>query len=372
MRQARPRTPKRALDPPLALSDRLRRLRANAWPLAQAAIAAALAWVLAREALGHPQPFFAAVAAIVSLGATRGQRGRQALELMLGVAVGIGVADLVIAVLGTGAWQIALVVFGAMATTVLLGERRLMINQAAVSAALVATIDPPTGALPPDRFFDALIGSGIALVFSQILFPDDPVKTLRRAARPILSELAATLEDIAQALADNDLAAAQRALDRARSVSAPWERFRETLDAGLDAVRFVPMRWSGREGVALFADAGTSLDLSVRDLRVIARAALRMLRLHDQPPAELPDALRHLADSVRGVGRRLVDEGVCDDAVASALAAACEGRAAFERSRSVTSGVLVGSIEAMAVDLLRGLGLGPEEAREAVTEVPSD
>ncbi len=159
------------------LTDRLRLLRGNAWRLAQVAIAAALAWFLAREALGHPQPFFAAVAAIISLGATRGQRGRQALELMLGVSVGIGVADLVIAVLGAGPWQIAFVVFGAMATTVLLGERQLMINQAAVSAALVATIDPPTGALPPDRFFDALIGSGIALVFSQILFPDDPVKT---------------------------------------------------------------------------------------------------------------------------------------------------------------------------------------------------
>ncbi len=322
------------------------------------------------RALGHPQPFFAAVAAIISLGATRGQRGRQALELMLGVSVGIGVADLVIALLGGGAWQIALVVFGAMATTVLLGERQLMINQAAVSAALVATIDPPTGALPPDRFFDALIGSGIALVFSQILFPDDPLKTLRRAARPILSELAATLEDIAQALVDDDLAAAERALVRARSVSEPWEGFRDSLDAGLEAVRFVPLRWSAREQIELYAETGTPLDLSVRDLRVIARAAVRMLRLEDHPPAELGDALRHLADSVRGVGRRLEDERVGNDAAASALTAAREARAAFDRKPSVTSGVLVGSIEAMSVDLLRSLGRGPDEARDAVTKVP--
>src|SRR5207248_11025012 len=67
------------------------RLRATHWPLVQTAVAAALAWLLAEKLLGHRSPFFAPIAAIVSLAATRGQRSRRAVELMLGVAIGIGI-----------------------------------------------------------------------------------------------------------------------------------------------------------------------------------------------------------------------------------------------------------------------------------------
>ena len=52
----------------------------------------ACAWrwhLVATELVGHPKPFFAPVAAIITLGITVGQRGRRAAELALGVAVGI-------------------------------------------------------------------------------------------------------------------------------------------------------------------------------------------------------------------------------------------------------------------------------------------
>ena len=40
--------------------------------------AAALAWLVANTVFGHATPVFAPIAAIVSLGATRGQRARRA------------------------------------------------------------------------------------------------------------------------------------------------------------------------------------------------------------------------------------------------------------------------------------------------------
>ena len=66
----------------------LARLRENLFPVVQTAGAAALPWLLASVLLGHSSPVFAPIAAIVALGATRGQRARQAIELMLGVALG--------------------------------------------------------------------------------------------------------------------------------------------------------------------------------------------------------------------------------------------------------------------------------------------
>jgi len=86
--------------------DRLRRLRGSALLAAQAGVAAGLAWVVAHDLVGHPRPFFAPIAAVIVLNVSVGQRLRRAVELVLGVAVGILVGDLLIYFIGSGAWQI--------------------------------------------------------------------------------------------------------------------------------------------------------------------------------------------------------------------------------------------------------------------------
>ncbi len=68
------------------------RLMVNVWPILQTSVAASLAYFLAAVVLGSEQPFFAPIAAVVTLGLAPGQRGRRALEVALGVAVGLGVA----------------------------------------------------------------------------------------------------------------------------------------------------------------------------------------------------------------------------------------------------------------------------------------
>src|ERR1700683_3580050 len=57
----------------------------GAWfPIAQTAVAAGVAWYLARLIVGQPLPFFAPASAVVSLGVARGQPRRRAVELCLG------------------------------------------------------------------------------------------------------------------------------------------------------------------------------------------------------------------------------------------------------------------------------------------------
>ena len=128
------------------LVRRLRRLLRTGVPIAQCAVAAGLAWFLARHVVGHPQPFFAPVAAVISLGVSLGQRMRRSLELVVGVSIGIGVGDVLISVIGTGAWQIALVVALAMSTAVVLDSGSVIVMQAASSSVLVATLLPPASA----------------------------------------------------------------------------------------------------------------------------------------------------------------------------------------------------------------------------------
>ena len=97
------------------------RLGTGVWPILQTAVAASLAWFLASAVLGHGQPYFAAIAAVISTGVVVGQEGRRAVELVFGVACGLAVADLLVVLIGTGTVQIGVVVALAMAVAWLLG-----------------------------------------------------------------------------------------------------------------------------------------------------------------------------------------------------------------------------------------------------------
>src|SRR3954470_13298578 len=123
----------------------LSRVRA-AVPLAvQAGVAAALAWFLAHDLIGRPAPFFAPIAAVITLASSVGQRARRTVELVIGVAIGIGVGDALILLVGSGPWQIGLVVLLAILVATAVGGGTPLVMQAASSAVLVATLTSASG-----------------------------------------------------------------------------------------------------------------------------------------------------------------------------------------------------------------------------------
>lgn len=343
---------------------RAERLATAGRSVAQIAVAAMLAWLLATKVLGHAQPFFAPVAAIVTLGVTYGQRARRAFELTLGVTTGILVADLIVLAIGTGTLQLGLVVFLAVGAAVLLGSGPILVNQAGISAVLVVAIQGSSNGFTFDRFFDALAGGGVALLVNALFLPADPVALLRRAATPVLKELAGTLEEVAQALVDRDHGAAKQALLRARNIDPP--RIYEAVDVGRSTSRYSPQRRGARGHVALYAQAAAQIDLAVRNVRVIARRALAGVELNDSMPPEIGDALRELASAVRALEMGLEDPERGIDVRAPALRAAAIATLVLEQTGNMSASVLVAQVRATAVDLLRGSGWAVTEAQEAV------
>lgn len=98
----------------------LGRFRAGVWPVVQTALAATLAWSAAALILGYEQPFVAAIAAVISIGAVAGQTLKRAAEWILGVAVGLAVADLIMLAIGTGPVQTGVMVGLAMSVALLI------------------------------------------------------------------------------------------------------------------------------------------------------------------------------------------------------------------------------------------------------------
>lgn len=335
----------------------------------QTAVAAAVSWLIATKVLGDPSPFFAPVAAIMSLAATRGQRMRRAIELIIGVALGIGLGDLLRRYVGVGEWQLALTVGLAMAAAIGLGAGRLMLTEAAVSASLVATVSVDTQGFPPTRLLDALVGGAVALVFSQLLFPVNPLNVVREAAESVLDEIAQTLSDVADALDAPDLDAAEEALLKARRASEDWSRFEQALDVAREAAQYAPPRRGAREPLDTYREAGLPLDLMVRDVHVVARGAVRALTIPDHIPERLTDALRDLAGATRDLNRQLSSDVEGDHVRSVALRAARAATELAPADENLSLSVLIGYVQATAADLLRALGMDRKRAHAEIGDV---
>ncbi len=349
-----------------SMRTRVERLRLAWRSIFQVAVSAALAYLIASEVFGHPQPFFAAVSAIITLGFTVGQRGRRAVEIAFGVALGIAVADLLVLEIGTGPAQLGVVVLLATSVAIFLGSGTLLATQAAVSAALVATLQPPTGAFNFSRSLDALIGAAVALLVNAVVLPAHPVEMVRRAGRPVLEELAATLEDIANGLEHRDEELAEKALVRARSIDELGAQFAEAVEVSRETTRYAPPRRRSRGMVETYADAAEHVDLAVRNVRVLARGTIRALSLEENVPPEVAEALRHLAEAVRALDGALQDRGRADEVREPALQAAVEATLVLESTGNMSVSVIVGQVRSTAVDLLSAMGSSYEDGTEAL------
>ena len=351
----------------VSMRTRLERLRLSWRSVLQAGVAAGAAWAVATEVLGHEAPFFAPVSAIVTLGLTITQRGRRAVEIAVGVAVGIAVGDLFVLAIGVGTAQLALVVMLATALALFLGSGQMFASQAAVSAALVATIQPPTEGVTFDRFLDALVGGGIALLVNALLLPADPVRMVRRAARPLLEELAATLDDVAEAILERDRGLAEGALKRARGIDELSGHFLETVIASREMTRFAPPRRRLRGRVERFGAVATQVDLAVRNVRVLARGTIRALRLDENVPPEVADAVRELAAAVRALADAVEADGKLERVRDHALRAAATATHVLKSTGNLSVSVIVGQVRSTATDLVAGTGMDTDDAVEAVS-----
>ncbi|HEY6781553.1 MAG TPA: FUSC family protein [Thermoleophilaceae bacterium] len=349
------------------LRSRRARLIATARPILQTSVATALAWLVAKELVGHPQPFFAPVAAVITLGLTVGERRRRAVEIVVGVAVGIAIADLLVSVIGTGTWQIAVVTGLAMLGATLVGGGVLLASQAGVSAVLVATLQPPdNGGFEFVRFYDALVGGAVALLVSSLVFPIDPARLVRTSTQPVLDCFANALERIATALESREPKDADAALLAVARVAAAHDGMVDALDGAGEAARLSPRRrgrFAGR--LERHAVAAGELGLAIENVRALARGAIRAINLGDAVPADAIEATRQLGRCGTELRRYLEDD---DPKPARAAAVRASGLAnkVLGETGNLSAVHIVGQIRLAAVDLLRASGLDRDQAQDAV------
>jgi uncharacterized membrane protein YgaE (UPF0421/DUF939 family) len=349
----------------LSLSARVRRLRAKAWMIGQCAVAAGVAWLVARYVFDHPAPFFAPVSAVVCLGTSYGQRLRRVAEVSIGVSIGIGTADLFTRLVGHGAWQISLIVAVAMSAAVLLDAGVLLINQAAVQSIVVTALPLNGGG---SRLIDALIGGGVALVAATVV-PGAPLRRPREAAAKVTTELARLIRSARSSAREVDRERAADTLDRARETESSLNELRIAASEGLEVVRSSPFRVRNRPQVRSIAEVVDPLDRALRDTRVMIRRIEVSARLDETMPPDYLEILDKLADAADAIARELAADR-SPEAALPLLVEIATVTADASAPLTLSAAVVLGQMRSLVVDLLELAGLRHDEAVSTVPPRP--
>lgn len=355
-------------EPKVALRDRLRRTRSFLLLALQSALAAALAWFVANDLLGHPDPVFAPIAAIITLDISVGQRMRRAIELVLGVGLGIAVGDSLIYLIGTGAWQLGFVVLLATLSAVFFGGAAGVVAQAASSAVLIATLVPPTQGIYYVRLYDALIGGAIALLVLALLLPTNPLRVVSRSATPALAVLVNGLSETAAALSTRDSGRADAALTQMLKGEADLEKFRDVLPESRETARIAPLQWGKRGALSQYVEAAEYLERALDGARVLVRRAVTMITDQEPIPDKLPASLNTLAEAARQLDQELTRGTPVRECTEIALRAVREAAEAYQVGLGFSGSVVVAQLRAIATDLLGTAGLGHQEANRRIRE----
>ncbi len=342
---------------------RLSRVHGKLWHIGQCAVAAGISWFIAADLLHHPTPFFAPIAAVVSLGTSYGQRLRRVAEVTAGVALGVLAGDLLTHTLGSGAWQLALIVSLAMSAALLLDTGAIFVTQAAVQAIVVSTLVPDAGEAFV-RWTDALVGGAVAIVAATVV-PRAPLRRPREQAAEVVDKIAELLRCSALSLEDGDVERALASLRDARATESLVSELRAAADEGLSVVASSPFRIRHRGQVRQMADLVEPLDFALRNTRVLARRVAVACYRREPVPAGYSALVRDLADRSDEVATEL-RLGRTPEAARPPLLELGRASAHVPRSSDLSAEVVLAQVRSIIADLLAVSGMDPLDATDAI------
>ncbi|WP_144794830.1 aromatic acid exporter family protein [Kocuria palustris] len=293
------------------LSERVRkgwiRARGDVLQSLQLTAAAIGAFVFAEAVLGHTGPIFAATAATVALGFSKGgRRYRRVLEVGIGCTLGIALAEVLIHLIGTGTWQAAVVMLTSILLARFLDSGVLFTTQMALQSLLVVVL-PPSGDGAFARSTDAMVGGIFALIMVYLV-PSDPRRAPRTHVRRLTTEISGVLREAAEAIVQDDATSAWHCLVRARRTQSEIDSVNTSLEASQEIASASPVHRRHRSEVDQIASSIRYLDLAARDSRVLVRrlaGVINHVTLAPEAITSISECLVDMADSVSTVGSAL-------------------------------------------------------------------
>lgn len=265
-----------------------------------AGLASGLAWFVSVHFLDHDHPIYAAMTALICLAPGIPSHGRQAMYVLAGVLTGVAIGELTLLLppMPTEV-RIAIVGFAGMTIASAYSIVPAIIIQAGVSAVMVFALGADVAGWT--RAIDVAVGTSIGLIFSQILFTPDPLKTLHSAVERFFKELAFNFTLAADALERHDTTAAIKAMKSCGRTHTALIGLISAIDVARSNARWTLRgRLSSREVASLSARYDQSGIRLYASSLLFCEAMVNAIRKHrDAPPEWLVGALKLIADNCR-------------------------------------------------------------------------
>jgi uncharacterized membrane protein YgaE (UPF0421/DUF939 family) len=268
------------------------------------ALAAGLSWQLAVWILGSRYPYFAPLAAILTVQVTVAESVSRGGQRILGVVGGVAISLVAVHFLGLSALAVALLVLIGMAMATALGFGPMAISQVAVSGLLVMSLGAKPG-YAAIRLLDTILGALVAVAVNAVVVPPDATPAARSHIEQLADDLAALLTAVAEAVARREEVG--RYIEEARHLSERVDDARKTMALARQSLLYSPLVQRRRHDLSRL-EAGLRL---LERMTIEARGVVRSLASMEEMGGRefrrlLGPALTRTAEAMDAMGDVLV------------------------------------------------------------------
>jgi uncharacterized membrane protein YgaE (UPF0421/DUF939 family) len=238
----------------------------------KSALAAGISWEIADLLLGDEAAALAMISSVIVVQVTSWQTARRGVERLGGILIGVALAFVVARFFGLNIWTITLIILAAQVIGMFFQRRGpYLATQIPISAALALVLGATATEYSLLRLLGALVGGVVGTAISLLISPPIYIFRARDAVADLMTQVAALIPRLADALAGHLSEADTR--ETYTTIRALEQRVRATEQAytlGVDSARLNPWAMRARQMLEDYPDVLLALDRLARQMRRIA------------------------------------------------------------------------------------------------------
>jgi uncharacterized membrane protein YgaE (UPF0421/DUF939 family) len=239
--------------------------------IVKTAFAAAFSWLVATSLLHSEYPFFAAVAAIITVQVTVADSVDKATARIIGIIGGVLLSMLLGHWFKIGAISIFFIILIGMGIAKALRMNQQIISQVAISSLLVLAFGQTDEGYAYERIIETILGSVIAVLINALIVPQNAVPEVEQSFMTFSSLSAATLVRLT-ALLDQDEARRKTGRSEVDALIREEEKCRKAQELAEQSLKYNPLLTHKRARLSQLNEGLCQLEKITIQIRGIRRS----------------------------------------------------------------------------------------------------
>ncbi|PRY11988.1 uncharacterized membrane protein YgaE (UPF0421/DUF939 family) [Pontibacter ummariensis] len=275
------------------------------------ALAAALSWFIAASLLQAEYPYFAALAAILTVQVTVADSVEKATQRIIGIVGGVMISMLMGHWFQVGAISIFFVILIGMAISKALRMNPQIISQVAISSFLVLAFGNTEEGYAFARILETVLGSGIAVLINALIVPQNAIPDVERSVLSFSKLSADTLKSL-NALLDYDGKRRKTGRSEVDALIKETNSCHQTLRLAEQSLKYNPLLTHKRTRLSRLAISISKLEHITVQIRGIRRGLADLqqdesFKREYTNISQLKRAIEATAECITAFGRTVVD-----------------------------------------------------------------